>query len=295
VVDGRTQLVGLIGWPVAHSLSPVMHNAAFEALGLNWAYVPLPVLPGQIESAVRGLVALGFRGANVTVPHKQAVIPTLDFLAPDVREFGAVNTLVVKGNDAKATVGGYNTDYQGFIGALVRDGFDPEGKSIVVVGTGGAGRAVVFGLLQAGGKDVLVLDLVSQKAEELVTDLEGARPSRLHMLPLTEETLVESARAADLLVNATPVGMWPNVGDSIWPDGVPIPTHLAVSDLVYNPLSTRLLEQTRTSGAHPIGGLEMLVGQGTLAFERWTGKPAPIEVMRSACEQALRRRTECAS
>jgi len=289
VIDGRTQLVGLIGWPVEHSLSPAMHNAAFDAVGLNWRYVPLPVPPGQIEVAVRGLVALGFRGANVTVPHKQAVIPVLDSVAPDAGEFGAVNTLVVERiDDENAIISGCNTDHKGFVGALRGDGFDPEGKSAVVVGAGGGGRAVVFGLLAAGAVDVLVLDLVSEESEVLVSDLRSGNSSRLHTLPLASETLIESARSADLLVNATPVGMWPKEENSIWPGEVPIPRHLAVFDLVYNPLETKLLQQAREAEAHPIGGLEMLVGQGGLSFERWTGRSAPIEVMRQACERELK-------
>jgi len=289
VIDGCTRLVGLIGWPVEHSLSPAMHDAAFDAVSLNWRYVPLPVPPGQIEVAVRGLAALGFRGANVTVPHKQAVIPVLDSIAPDAGEFGAVNTLVVERTDAgNAIISGCNTDHKGFISALRRDGFDPEGKSAVVVGAGGGGRAVVFGLLAAGAVDVLVLDLVSEKAETLVSNLDSGNSSRLRTLPLASETLIESARSADLLVNATPVGMWPRKEESIWPEKVPVPRHLAVFDLIYNPLETKLLQQAREAEAHPIGGLEMLVGQGALAFERWTGRSAPIEVMRQACERALK-------
>ena len=289
MIDGRTQLVGLIGWPVEHSLSPAMQNAAFKAVSLNWRYVPLPVPPGQVEVAVRGLAALGFRGANVTVPHKQAVIPVLDSIAPDARKFGAVNTLVVeRANDEKAVISGCNTDHKGFVSALRRDGFNPEGKSAVVVGAGGGGRAVVFGLLEAGAVDVLVLDLVSEKAEMLVSDLDSGNSSRQHTLPLASETLIESARGADLLVNATPVGMWPKLEDSIWPEKVPIPRHLAVFDLVYNPPETKLLQQARKSEAHPIGGLEMLVGQGALSFEKWTGEKAPIEVMRQACDRALK-------
>lgn len=289
MIDGRTQLVGLIGWPVEHSLSPAMHNAAFNAVSLNWRYVPLPVPPGQVEVAVRGLTALGFRGANVTVPHKQAVIPVLDSIAPDAGEFGAVNTLVVeRTDDENAIISGCNTDHKGFVSALRHDGFDPEGKSAVVVGAGGGGRAVVFGLLAAGAVDVLVLDLVSEKAETLVSDLESGNLSRQHTLPLASETLIESARGADLLVNATPVGMWPKLEDCIWPEKVPIPRHLAVFDLVYNPPETKLLQQARKSEAHPIGGLEMLVGQGALSFEKWTGEKAPIEVMRQACERALK-------
>jgi shikimate dehydrogenase len=291
-IDGHTQLVGLIGWPVEHSLSPAMHNAAFDALGLNWRYVPLPVPPGQVEAAVRGLAALGFRGANVTVPHKQAVMGALDSITPAAKALGAVNTLVVGRNaSGAATASGYNTDSRGFVGALRQGGFEPEdGGSTVVVGAGGAARAVVFGLLWSGLGQITVLNRTPERAQSLVSDL-GDRPqdaTRLRALPLTPETLIESARIADLLVNATTVGMWPHVTGSIWPDGVPIPTHLAVFDLVYNPLETSLLRQARGSGARAIDGLGMLVRQGALAFEMWAGEEAPVEVMRAACERGLR-------
>jgi shikimate dehydrogenase len=288
MIDGHTQLVGLIGWPVEHTLSPAMHNAAFDALGLNWRYFPLPVPPEQVEAAVKGVVALGFRGVNVTVPHKQAVMPTLDSIAPNAKALGAVNTLVIeRGKDARVSIGGHNTDALGFVGALRHDGFDPKGKSVVVVGAGGGARAVVYGLLEAGAQEILMFDLEPSRAQALATDLGGVG-RKLRALPLTTEALVESARAADLLVNATPMGMWPRVDGSIWPDGVLIPAHLTVFDLVYNPLETRLLCQARESGACAIGGLGMLVGQGALAFEMWTGQPAPVEVMRTACEQAFR-------
>lgn len=287
-----TQLVGIIGWPVAHSLSPVMHNAAFDALGLNWRYVLLPVPPGQIEAAVHGLAALGFRGANVTVPHKQAVMPLLDSVAPNARELGAVNALVIeRREDGTATIGGYNTDADGFLSALRSGGFEPgEGGRAVVVGAGGGARAVVFALLESGIGEVAVLNRTLERAQTLVSDL-GRRPQNaagLRALPLTSETLIESARAADLLVNATTLGMWPQVNDSVWPEGVPVPSHLTVFDLVYNPLMTRLLQQAQESGAHPIGGLGMLVHQGARAFELWTGHSPPVEVMRAAAENALK-------
>jgi len=293
-IDGHTQLVGLIGWPVEHSLSPVMHNGAFDALGLNWRYVPLPVPPGQVETAVRGLAALGFRGANVTVPHKQAVMGALDSITPAAKALGAVNTLVVGRNaSGAAIVGGYNTDSKGFVGALREGGYEPEdGGDAIVVGAGGAARAVVFGLLWSGSGQITILNRTVERAQVLVADLEtlldAGWEGRLRALPLTPETLIESARIADLLVNATTVGMWPHVRGSIWPKGMPIPAHLTVFDLVYSPLETKLLRQTRGSGARAIDGLGMLVRQGALAFEMWTGAEAPVEVMRAACERGLR-------
>jgi len=289
-INGHTTLVGLIAWPVGHSVSPPMHNAAFEALGLNWRYVPLPVALSQVENAVRGAAALGFRGVNVTVPHKQAVLPALDVVAPDAAQFGAVNTIVIdRDADGRPAITGHNTDYQGFLGSLRQGGFEPAGKSAVVVGAGGAGRAVVFGLLQANARDVLVLDTQPQQAQSLLTDL-GGDGAPLRTAPLSTETLVESARAAELLVNATPVGMSPRIDASIWPDAVSFPAYLTVFDLVYNPQETQLLRQARAAGAAAIDGLDMLVRQGAIAFELWTGQPAPFDVMRAACERALGQR-----
>lgn len=288
-------MVGLIGWPVEHSLSPAMHNAAFDALGLNWRYIPLPVPPGQVEAAVHGLAALGFRGANVTVPHKEAVIPALNIIDSSAQVLGAVNTLVVgRGEDGASTIGGHNTDSKGFVGALRTGGFEPEdGGDIVVVGAGGSSRAVVFGLLWSGNGKIVVLNRTLERARALVFEL-GSRhgwSSRLRALPLTTETLFESARAADLLVNTTSVGMWPRVDCSIWLQGVPVPSHLTVFDLVYNPLETRLLRQARKSGARGIDGLGMLVRQGALAFDMWMNEGSDIaevaSLMRAACENAL--------
>jgi shikimate dehydrogenase len=270
-----------------------MHNAAFEALGLNWHYVPLPVVPGQVEVAVRGLGALGFRGANVTVPHKRAVWPALDHIAEDARALGAVNTLRVHREDgSRFAIHGHNTDARGFIDALHAGGFRLEaGKRAVVVGAGGSARAVVYGLLAWGAGEILVLNRTPERAHVLVSDLaEHASKERLRAQILTQNSLVTSAREADLLVNATTVGMWPHTEASIWPGDVPVPAHLNVFDLVYNPLETRFLRQARRSGANAIDGLGMLVGQGAFAFHLWTGAGPVDEIavlMRAACEERI--------
>lgn len=281
MIDGRTQLVGLIGCPVEHSLSPGMHNAAFSAFGLNWSYVPLPVRPGQIEDAISGLVALGFRGANVTIPYKQAVIPFLHGLSPQARRIGAVNTIAA---EKDGTLVGHNTDSTGFIASLRHSGFDPEGKGAVVIGAGGSARAAVHGLLAAGTKRITVLNRAGDRVEELISAFVD---ERLQASRLSPETIIKVAGEADLFVNATPVGMCPHVDGSIWPDDVPVPGHLTVFDLVYNPMETHLLRQVRESGARAIPGLEMLLFQGAAAFELWTGKRAPIGAMRAALKEAV--------
>jgi shikimate dehydrogenase len=294
MTDAKTQLVGLIGWPVAHSLSPAMHNAAFEALGLNWHYVPLPVAPGRVEPALRGLEALGFRGANVTVPHKLAVVPLLDRVAGDAQALGAVNTLDIRRGEGGGTITtGHNTDARGFVGALRAGGFEPSaGGRALVVGAGGAARSVVYALLAAGMAEIEVLNRTPERAFALINSIVDHAPDGilLEAAHLDAETLVEAAREADLLVNATTVGMWPHVDGSIWPEAVPLPAHLTVFDLVYNPLQTRLLRQARRAGARTIDGLGMLVGQGAIAFELWTGV-GPVEdimdLMRAACQNVV--------
>ncbi len=295
MIDGHTHLFGLIGSPVEHSLSPAMHNAAFEALGLNYRYVPLPVAPGQVDSAVKGLVALGFHGANVTVPHKQAALAASDCASASAQALGAANTLVIeRRDDGSASVAAHNTDVDGFTVALRSGGYDfAAGGGSVVVGAGGAARAVVYGLLSLGEGDIVILNRTVERARTLIADL-GECPAwsgRLRALPLTPETIVESTSEAGLLVNATTIGMWPDTAGSIWPRGVPLPPGQTVFDLVYNPLETRLLRQARASGGIVIDGLEMLVQQGALAFAMWTGERFDLDevatVMRTACRQKL--------
>jgi len=281
--------VGLIGWPTAHSLSPAMHNAAFEALGLDWRYVPLPVQPGHLAAAVTGLRALGFRGANVTVPYKEAVLPLVTHPSKEVQELGAVNTLVfvTRARGALPDVVGENTDYSGFVAALEQAGFPPARlRHVLVVGAGGAARAVLYALRRAMIGRVTLLNRTLARAQALAASLQREGFS-IEAVSLEPEALVEHARTADLLVHTTPLGMWPEVRATVWPEGVPMPRSLCVFDLVYHPLETRLLQQARAAGARAIGGLEMLVQQGARAFSFWTGYEAPLDVMRQACLQAL--------
>jgi shikimate dehydrogenase len=280
-INGQTKLVGLIGYPIKHSLSPAMHNSAFAALNLNWCYVPLSVPPELLGEAVAGLRALGFVGANVTVPHKEAVISHLDDVTPQAQAIGAVNTIVVR--EGKSI--GYNTDWQGFLTALSEGGFDPQDKRVVVLGAGGAARAVVYALAQAGAQ-VTILNRTPARAQALVQDLTPLFPS-LFFLSLSPQTLKEQTAEAHLLVNATPVGMWPEVDQSPWPEDLAFPGHLTVFDLVYNPRQTKLLRQAGAAGAKVIGGLGMLVHQGAAAFELWTGEKAPVETMYEAASEAL--------
>ncbi len=282
VITGSTTLVGLIGWPVSHSISPIMHNAAFDYLGLDWRYVPTPVAvktPAAMQQALAGLAALGLRGANVTVPHKQAVIPYVERLLPAAQAIGAVNTLVVEPNGGLTAD---NTDAAGFISDLREHGVEPEGQHVLVLGAGGSARAVVYGLAQAKAERIIVLNRTLETAQSVVAALQPLAPAcRMSAFALPDD-LPKLASYADLIVNCTSLGMTPHVDTMPWLEDVSFRSGQVVYDLVYNPAQTRLLRQAAQDGARTIGGLGMLVWQGALAFERWTGRPAPVDVMRAA-------------
>jgi len=281
-ITARTTLVGVIGWPVEHSLSPAMHNAAFAALGLDWAYVPLPVYPDHLGEAVRGLRALGFAGANVTVPHKQAVLAHLDDISQAAQVIGAVNTIAVR----DGLLYGDNTDAAGFIASLRDVGFDPAGTYCAVLGAGGAARAVVHALAEAGARQVCIYNRTLARARDLCREMAKFHGD-VRFEPTSLADVVAIGDDTDLLVNTTSVGMWPDTEVSPWPCDLPIPGQLTVCDLVYNPPETLFLSQARVVGAETVGGLGMLVHQGAVAFELWTGRPAPLAIMRAACLEAL--------
>jgi shikimate dehydrogenase len=283
-INGRTRLVGVIGWPVEHSLSPQMHNAAFEALGMNWCYLPLPVTSDQVGAALAGLRALGFVGANITVPHKQAVIPYLYDLTDAARAIGAVNTVWIgKGGELY----GDNTDAYGFLAALRESGFDPQGVRAAILGAGGSARAVAYALAAAGASRVGLWNRTLDRAEAIVRDMSMLFPQvvfEAHRLP---GGLGFIGGDVNLIVNCTPVGMWPQVDASPWPANLPLPGHCFVMDLIYKPSETQFLAQAKAAGARVLSGLSMLIHQGAAAFRRWTGVEPPLEVMARAVQAAL--------
>lgn len=283
-ITGTTRLTGVIGWPVEHSLSPMMHNAAFAALSLDFVYVPLPVKPDFVDQALQGLAALNFVGANVTVPHKQAVMRYMDELSDAARLTGAVNTIHIHNGKFY----GYNTDAIGFLNSLKEANCNPKGLRVAVLGAGGAARAVVYALARGHAHSVIVLNRTAQRAAFLVDDLDDLFPnSSLSFEALTDQALAALDGAVDLVVNTTSVGMYPRVDACPWPAGVPIPRNVTFCDLVYNPLETVFLRRARAAGAAVIDGLGMLVHQGAFAFEKWTGRQAPLDVMRQACMRKL--------
>lgn len=286
-ITGATQLLGVIGWPVAHSFSPAMHNAALAELGLNYVYVPLPVAPEAMATAVPGLAALGFRGVNVTVPHKQAVMPLLDALEDGARAIGAVNTLVIDRkpqDDApmmefELCMTGYNTDWSGFLADLAGLGVAVDGRDCLVLGAGGSARAVAYALTTSGGR-VQVLARRPEQAAALVTALRPYVGDGLAARPYAELSAIVSALTVPLIVNTTPLGMTPHPEQSPWPDALPLPPGAFVYDLVYNPRETAFMRQAQAAGLRAANGLGMLVYQGARAFELWTGQTPDVKLMR---------------
>ncbi len=278
-IDTSTVMFGVFGDPIKHSKSPVMLNRAFRETGLNCAYAAFHVLPGQLRDAVAGIRALNFRGVNVTIPHKVEVMSYLDEIDEGARVIGAVNTIV---NDGGKLIG-YNTDGIGYVRSLKEEaGFSPKGKRILVIGAGGAARGVAYALALEEPAAVWIANRTADKARELARDIgvfaESAGVGLDVIEPLKDQV--------DLVVNTTQVGMHPNV------DETPIDTSwfhpgLTVSDIVYNPLMTRLLAEAKERGANIHGGLGMFIYQGAYAFEYWTGMPAPVKAMREAVELSL--------
>ena len=276
VITGKTRLCGIIGDPVEHTMSPAMHNAAFARMGLDFWYVPFRVKPEDLAQAVAGMKALNIRGLNVTIPHKVAIIPFLDELDLLAKKIGAVNTVV---ND-NGVLQGFNTDAIGFLDALMQKGVEPKGKRVVLLGAGGAGRAVSFVLAERGAHLVILnRRLELDWAEDLARQLSQTFGREVKALESTERNLAQALDGAYILVNATSVGMSPNIDETLVAPDLLKPS-LVVFDAVYNPVKTKLLRQAEQIGAQTISGLEMLVWQGALAFELWTGARAPVELMR---------------
>ncbi|MBI3608674.1 MAG: shikimate dehydrogenase [Nitrospirae bacterium] len=274
-VTGTTRVVALLGDPVGHSRSPQMHNAAFAALGLNYCYVPFPVRSSALRPAIRGLVALGVVGANVTIPHKERVVPYLDELSIEARLIGAVNTIHLY----EGRLVGYNTDARGFLRAFREDtGVSVRGGRFLVLGAGGAARAVVVALALGGARAVTIANRSVPKARQLVRRFRRLFPS-LDWSVVTSFRALPPSRTFRGVVQATSVGMRSD-------DPSPLPVEwlnrsLVVYDLVYSG-PTMLLKAAEDVGARHAGGLGMLVHQGALAFTIWTARRAPVDVMRRA-------------
>ncbi len=281
-INGKTKITGIIGYPLTYTLSPTMHNKAFEETGLNYRYLPFIVESKDVKSAIEGIRALNIKGINVTMPHKEAVLDLLDEVSKEAEIIGAVNTI----NNDKGRLTGYNTDGVGFIRSLEEESFDPSGKNAIILGTGGAAKAVAVALAQAGAKSITIVGRSIDKANiiknRLSHNIEGISVNTLTF----EGNLADIFIIGDLIVNATPVGMKES-GDLL-----PVPLELIekkhfIYDLIYTPLETALIKEARTKGARAANGLGMLLHQAAAAFEIWTGVSAPVEVMRKALIDVL--------
>jgi shikimate dehydrogenase len=278
-IGAHTQFCGVIGNPVEHSLSPAIHNAAFQALGVNCVYLAWKV--EVIEDAIRGLRALGnFRGASVTIPHKVAAVPFLDDLEPTARQIGAINTIVAE----NGRLIGYNTDATGALRALREGGVPLAGQRIVMLGSGGAARAIACALAAESGADKLtLLGVDDRERTALASDLRSKTNVAIEDAVLDDNTLGRTIPDAQILIHCTPVGMSPNADATCVPASLLHPG-LAVMDIVYNPRATRLLTEAQRAGCKTIPGLDMFLNQAVTQFELWTNRPAPVDVMRAVLE-----------
>jgi shikimate dehydrogenase len=272
-----TQRVGIIGWPLTTTFSPAMHNAAFRALGMDWLYDKMAIPPDIVRLGILEPQRHGYIGLNVTIPHKEEA---MRYVVPDTlaQWVGAVNTIDLR------TMMGTNTDVAGVMDDLSAHGVAVAGQRVLVLGAGGAARAAVVGLAQAGAQ-VVVVNRSLERARAMLANLSLMNPR----LSADAQTLDEAAEQGgfSLIVNATPVGMHPDVDESPWVNGVPFPHRVTVYDMIYRPAQTRLMRQAEQHGGRGIGGLGMLVRQGAAAFKIWTGVDAPVEVMFEAARAEL--------
>jgi shikimate dehydrogenase len=275
-ISGKTRVCGVIGDPIEHSLSPIMHNAAFEALGLDYVFLAFKVKPACVADAVNGMRALNIRGLNVTMPHKKTVMANLDRIDLSAQIINSVNTVLNKEN----LLFGFNTDGVGAVKALRENGVELKGRKVLLLGAGGAARAIAYAMAKEAD-ELTVLNRTVKQAQALTKLLEKTANKRIVAGSLSPEDIQQNLRDSDILINATSVGMKPH------PDETPVPpkllrSNLSVMDIVYNPLETKLAKDAKAAGAKVVSGVEMLIYQGAASFEIWTSKSAPVEVMRKA-------------
>jgi len=282
-VSGKTEVVGLFGYPVRHSASPAFQNAGFRAAGLDWIYLPFEVHPHNLARAMAGIVALGFRGINLTVPHKTAVTQYLDEISPEAEVVGAVNTVDIRNGRLK----GYNTDGSGFAKSIREESnIELEGKTIFVMGAGGAGRAVAVQAAIEKAGEILVCDCDGNRSKALASTIDAkVRHGAAKFVPYDFQAIPAALRRCDVFVHATPLGMKPTDPIGINVDW--LTPGILVYDLIYSPPETPLLRAARERGCRTQNGLGMLLYQGCTAFEIWTGIPAPVEEMRNALRKAV--------
>ena len=279
--------LAIIGSPLAHSVSPVIYNAAFAVMGIDANYEAWPTPVGAVDAALERLRGAEMMGMNVTVPHKELVLSLLDDVDSSALAIGAVNCIV----KADERLVGYNTDKSGFIDSIRQAGFDPAGTDALVLGAGGSARAVCFGLAEAGAANISVAGRTPKKTQNLVADLSANRWQQANFegVAWQDDAFFIACRHADLVVNCTPVGMRHTDAEQDSPmPAESLTPNLWICDLVYNPRETVLVQDARKAGAHVVGGLEMLVLQAVESIRLWTGQEPPVDIMRKAALDALR-------
>ena len=278
----KAELVGVFGHPVAENPTVVMQEAAFWKLNLNWRYLTIEVRPEDLGDAMHGLRAFNMRGINLTIPHKVSVLQYLDEISDAAKLVGAVNTVINKDN----RLIGKNTDGKGFLRSLVDDaGVDPTGKRVVLLGAGGAARAIAVELALAGASEITVLNRSAQRGEDLVALLNSKTTAKVDFVLWDHEYFVPAE--CDVLVNATSIGLYPDIHSKPSLDYSSLLDSMVVCDVIPNPPDTLFLKEAQGRGARIVGGLGMLVYQGAIGFKLWTGLDAPVAVMRTALEEAL--------
>lgn len=282
IVSNKTRLCCVIGHPIDKSLSPIMHNEAFRAKGLNYVYLAFDVDTSRLKEAVEGLRALKVKGFNVTMPHKVAILNLLDRINEGASLVGAVNTVV---NDDGELIG-YNTDVNGIISALEAKVRSLKGLKALLIGAGGAARACIVALVSKGCKEIIIMNRTFDKAKLMAEDLGKKLKMNYNLEELSMNSLKKAINSVDILMNATPIGTYPNLDESIVPQEL-IKKDMVVFDAVYNPKKTKLIRDAEKMGAKVIPGYEMFVGQGAASFKLWTGIDAPIDIMRRAVLKAL--------
>jgi shikimate dehydrogenase len=281
-ISGATKNLGVIGWPIVHSLSPAMQEAAIRAAGVDYAYIAMPVRPEELPKAVEGLRSLGFRGFNVTIPHKTAVIDCIDEIDEDARRIGAVNTVV----NENGKLLGRNTDVLGFLQGLARCGVAIRNHNAVILGAGGAARAVVWGLIREKAAKITVGVRDAEKAKAALADF--SQLADIEVCSWSEGRFETALGEADILVNTTPLGMTPKIDEAPPVDWNHVRPEAFVYDIIYTPERTRFLREAEARGHRVLNGASMLVGQGAEAFTMWTGIRPDEAVMEKALMDSLR-------
>ena len=284
MITGKTRLLAVIGAPIAHSLSPIIQNAALRAAGLDYVYAALPVRADALASAVRGLYDAGIAGFNVTIPFKTAIIPLMDALSEDARRIQAVNTVVIEGD----RMIGHNTDVAGFLAGFAERGIALTGKNAVLIGAGGAARAALWGLLRSGVSSIAIGVRSVEKGAALAADF--AADGDVRAVSFDDAAWIAACSDADIVVQTTPLGMTPHTEEMPPVDAAMIKPSAVVYDLIYTPAETRFLREARARGCEMINGETMLVAQGAEAFHLWTGVRPDMELMKRTLREELSRR-----